>query len=86
MVMQQRTYPILISGIALPLKQLQGFLLVFGEMLGRCPEFLQHFCEQDLIRNWTIAYIGNIFGCLLIDAAWICVDFCRLFGVHREER
>eukprot|EP00913_Durusdinium_trenchii_P001555 g1439.t1 len=23
---------------------------------------------EDLLRNWSIAYIGNIFGCLLIDA------------------
>ena len=33
--------------------------------------------EKDLIRNWSIAYIGNICGCLLIDVAWQSQATCR---------
>ena len=34
--------------------------------------------RKDLIRNWTIAYIGNICGCLLIDALRTRVDLWLL--------
>ena len=30
-----------------------------------------------MIRNWSIAYIGNICGCLLIDVAWQSQATCR---------